>query len=136
MILVMAEQCIPFVALIQTRHPSTTLDFPSTYTSTPCSTRLDLFAIHLLGTPALVGLAHVRWGFDGWDEFQHQVSDTGEANKRTGNVPQHAVMQQDRSDKDIDWIDTDQPRILCQSQGLIEANLQTPRPKKEKRNEA
>lgn len=66
-------------------------------------TRLDLLAVHLLGTPALVGLAHVRRGLDGRDEFEHQVSDTDEANNGPGNVPQHMVVQHNRSGEDIDW---------------------------------
>lgn len=64
---------------------------------------LDLLAIHLLSTPALVSLAHVRWGLDRRNELQSQVSETDEANNRTGNVPQHTVVQQERSDKDIDY---------------------------------
>lgn len=64
---------------------------------------LDLLAIHLLSTPALVGLAHVRRGLNGRNELQSKVSDADEANNRTGNVPQHTVVQQKRSNEDIDW---------------------------------
>lgn len=67
------------------------------------SIRLDLLAVHLLGTPALVGLAHVRWGLDGRNKFEHQVCHTDKANDGTGDVPQHTVVQHNRTSENIDW---------------------------------
>jgi hypothetical protein len=58
---------------------------------------LDLFR-----TPALVGLTHVGWRFDGRNEVKDNISQTDEPNDRTGNVPQHVAVQQDRSNEDVD----------------------------------
>ena len=58
--------------------------------------------LDLLGAPALVGLAHVRGGLDRGNEFQSQVADTDETDKRTGNVAQDVTVQHDRSDEDVD----------------------------------
>lgn len=58
--------------------------------------------LDLLGTPALVRFAHVRRRLDRWNELQRDVSETDEGNHRTINDAQHVVVQQDRTDKDVD----------------------------------
>lgn len=58
--------------------------------------------LDLLGTPALVRLAHVRGGLDRRDELEDQVANTGDADDRGGDVAQNKVMQEDGADEDVD----------------------------------
>lgn len=57
---------------------------------------------NLLGAPALVGLAHVGWRFDRWDEFQNDVTDTKDADNRSSNVLQDMAVENETPDKDIE----------------------------------
>lgn len=59
--------------------------------------------LDLLSTPALVGLAHVGRGFNGGNELEGHVCDTDEADQRTVNDAKGAVVQQDGTDKDVDY---------------------------------
>lgn len=57
--------------------------------------------LHLLGAPAGVGLAHVGGRLDAGDELEDDVADADEADEGAGDDAQHAVVQQDRADKDV-----------------------------------
>lgn len=59
--------------------------------------------LDLLSAPGVVGLAHVGWGLNGRDELQSKVSDTGEADNRTGNVLQDMTVQHERADEDVNF---------------------------------
>lgn len=63
--------------------------------------------LHLLGTPAGIGLSHVGRRLDGRDEFQDDVADADEANDGARDDAQHAIVQQDRADKDVESAATD-----------------------------
>jgi hypothetical protein len=58
----------------------------------------------LLGTPALVGLAHVRRRLDGGDEFQDGIRNAEETDDGTGNILQNVAMQDETSNEDVDFI--------------------------------
>lgn len=59
--------------------------------------------LDLLGSPALVGFAHVGWGLNGGNEFQYEVADTNYSNNRSGDFAKDVVMQQQTADEDVDW---------------------------------
>lgn len=79
----------------------------------------DKDPLDLLSTPALVGLAHVGGGLNGRNELQDQVTDTGDADNRGGNLAQDVAVQQNAADKDIDW-ETDQ--LTAQAATMREAS--------------
>ena len=58
--------------------------------------------LNLLGTPALVALAHVRGGLDRGNKLQGQVAHADESDDRASNVAQHVVVQQNRTNEDVD----------------------------------
>lgn len=62
---------------------------------------MDAHILDLLSAPGVVGLSHVGWGLNGRDELQSKVSDTGEADNRTGNILQDMTMQHERADEDV-----------------------------------
>lgn len=59
--------------------------------------------LNLLGPPTLVRLAHVRRRLNGRDELKDQVCDTDDTNDATGNLAQNVVVQEDRTNEDVDW---------------------------------
>lgn len=59
-------------------------------------------SLDLLGTPALVGFAHVRRWLDRRNELEGDVSETDEGDQRTINDAQHMVVQQNGTDEDVD----------------------------------
>lgn len=72
-------------------------------------------SLDLLGTPALVGFAHVRGGLDRRNELEGDVSETDEGDQRTIDDAQHVVVQQNGTDEDVDcwrkWLATEFPLI-------------------------
>lgn len=59
--------------------------------------------LDLLSTPTLVGLAHVGGGLNGGDELEGHVCDTDQTDQRAVNDAKCAVVQQDGTDKDVDY---------------------------------
>jgi hypothetical protein len=74
------------------RHPS---QHPHRYNTNQYHTK------YFLGSNA----PHVRRGLDGWDEFQSSVSDTDNADKRTGDDAEPLFANNDGADKDVDCTD-------------------------------
>jgi hypothetical protein len=66
------------------------------------SSHRDASHLDLLGTPALVGLAHVGGGFDGGNELEDDVADTGDADDGGGNLTQDVSVKDDAADEDVD----------------------------------
>lgn len=58
--------------------------------------------LHLLGAPAGVGLPHIGRRLDRRDEFENDVADADEADDGARDDAQHAVVQQNRADKDVE----------------------------------
>lgn len=61
------------------------------------------FSLDLLGTPALVGLAHVGRGLDGGDELECDVGDADEADDGAGDDAQNVIGEEDGADEDVDF---------------------------------
>ena len=61
-----------------------------------------MWALHLLGAPALIRLAHVGRRLDGRDELKDKVANTGDADDRPRNNTQHMIVQENRADEDVD----------------------------------
>lgn len=59
-------------------------------------------ALHLLGSPALVGLAHIRRRLDGRDVLEGNVDDADDGDDGAGDLAQNVVVEEDGADKDID----------------------------------
>lgn len=58
--------------------------------------------LHLLSSPSGIGLAHVGGRLDRGNELEHDVAHADEADDRARDDAQHAVVQQDRSDEDVE----------------------------------
>lgn len=58
--------------------------------------------LDLLGAPSAVRLAHICRRFDAGDEFQGCVCDSDEADERAGNDSEHAVVEEDAADENVD----------------------------------
>lgn len=70
--------------------------------------RSQVHALHLLGAPAGIRLAHVGWRLDGGDEFEHNIADADEADDGAGDDAQPAVVQQDRADEYVEGAAADE----------------------------
>lgn len=90
-----------------------------------------MHSLDLLSTPTGVGLAHVARGLDGGDELENNVTDTDDTDDTTSDVVDDHASEEKAADEDVDW-----PRLAGGSLAGDSCDLQTPRPMKEKRNEA
>ncbi|KAF7560504.1 hypothetical protein G7046_g3645 [Stylonectria norvegica] len=99
----------------------------------PASHRESFRHLDLLGSPAgSLCIAHIARGLDGRDELEGDISDTNNADDSTGDLAEDMGTKEETSDEDVDW-GTLGRQVNCAG---WERNLQTPRPTKEKRNEA
>lgn len=62
----------------------------------------DASHLDLLGTPALVGLAHVGRRLDGGDELEDKVGNTGDTDDGGGDLTQDVVVEENAADEDVD----------------------------------
>jgi hypothetical protein len=58
--------------------------------------------LDLLSAPAWVSFPHVGGRFDGRHEFQSDISETNDADDRTGDDAEDVVVQHEGSDEDVD----------------------------------
>ena len=60
------------------------------------------FALHLLGAPAGIGLAHVGRRLNGRDELETAVGQANKADDGAGDDAQDVVVEEDGADEDVD----------------------------------
>lgn len=65
-------------------------------------------SLHLLRTPASVGLPHVGGRLDGRDELEDDVADADEADDGARDDAQHAVVEQDGAYEDVECATADE----------------------------
>lgn len=92
-------------------RPSTTLCFraniPLLGRVAPFSTAIDvpqrLARLNLLSTPSVIGVPHVRRWLDGRHEFQRDISNTNNTNKRSGYSHVPGATDNDTADENVDY---------------------------------
>jgi hypothetical protein len=65
--------------------------------------RMTAVALDLFGTPASIGVTHVRWWLDRWDELQSSVAKTGDHDDASNNVAECAVLEYQATNEKVDW---------------------------------
>jgi hypothetical protein len=60
-------------------------------------------ALDLFRTPAGIGVTHVRWWLDRWDELQSSVAKTGDHDDASNNVAECAVLEYQATNEKVDW---------------------------------
>jgi len=62
----------------------------------------DVSHLDLLGTPTLIGLAHVGWRLDGGDELEDEVGNTGDTDDGSSDLTQDVAVEDNAADEDVD----------------------------------
>lgn len=59
--------------------------------------------LYLLSTPSsCIGVAHVAWGLDRWNEFECNVTNTDDANNGSSNVAEDLLAEEETTDENVD----------------------------------
>lgn len=59
-------------------------------------------SLHLLSAPARIGISHVGWWLNRWNEFQSGICETRAHNQSSDNVAESTVLQDQATSKEID----------------------------------
>lgn len=64
--------------------------------------------LYLLSTPSsCIGVAHVAWGFDRWNEFECNVAKTDDANNGSSNVAEDLLAEEETTDENVENTSSD-----------------------------
>jgi hypothetical protein len=92
-----------------------------------------LDGLNLLGTPCIVGLAHIWRRLYRGNVFQRDICDTNGANDGAGDDARDFAFENDRPNEDVDWISLGVTTFMPLLQVYFS---QIPRPKKENKKDA
>ena len=59
-------------------------------------------SLHLLRAPSSIGISHIRWRLNLWQELKGAVAQASYSNDRSGDVAEDGTLEDDRSDEDVD----------------------------------
>lgn len=90
-------------SITPTRLSSSSQGPPPPRQTTPQRAARFPVRLDLLGAPAGISFPHIGRGLDGGDEFEDDVGDTDEADNGAGDDAEDAVVEEDASDKDVDY---------------------------------